>query len=60
MAAMKVDFITVDSCGVIVPTGWLLPKCFRLAPAYQIVEVQHVEVVKRFLSIPSSEDVKVV
>ena len=60
MAAMKVDFITVDSCGVIVPTGWLLAKCFRLTPADQVVEVQHVEVVKCFLSVPSPEDVKVV
>ena len=60
MAAMKVDFITVDSCGVIVPAGWLLAKCFGLAPADQVVEVQHVEVVKRFLSVPSPEDVKVV
>ena len=37
MAAMKVDFITVDSCGVIVPAGWLLAKCFGLAPADQVV-----------------------
>ena len=60
VTAMKVYFVTVDCCGVVIPARWLLAECFRLASADEIVEVQYVQVVQRLLTIPSPEDVKVV
>ena len=60
VTAMKVYFVAVDCCGVVVPARWLLAECLRLAPADEVVEVQHVQIVQRLLTIPSTEDVKVV
>ena len=60
VTAMKVYFVTVDCCGVVIPARWLLAECFRLAPADKVVEVQYVQVIQRLLTIPSPEDVKVV
>ena len=60
VTAMKVYFVTVDCCGVVIPARWLLAECFRLAPADEVVEVQYVQVIQCLLTIPSPEDVKVV
>ena len=39
VTAMKVYFVTVDCCSVVIPARWLLAECFRLASADEIVEV---------------------
>jgi hypothetical protein len=60
VASMEVNFITVDSRRVIVPTCRLLTKGFWFTPANKIVEVQHIEVIEGLLAIPTSKDVQIV
>ena len=60
MAAMEVYFFAIDSCGMIIATGRLLTKSFRLAPANQIVQIKHIKVIECFFAIPATENVQIV
>jgi len=60
VASVEVNFINVDGGRVIVAACWLLPVGLWFASADELVEVEHVEVIESFLSIPASEDVKIV
>ena len=58
MASMKVDFVTIHCSSVIVSAGRFWPKSFRLASTNQIVEIEYIEVIKRFLSVPAAKYIK--
>ena len=60
MAAMEVNFLTIDCSGMIVATSRLLTKSFRLTAADKVVQVEHIEVVESFLAIPASKNVQIV
>ena len=60
MAAVEVNFLPVDRCGVVIPACRLLPKGLWLTPADQVVQVEHVQIVEGLLAVPASEDVEVV
>ena len=60
MTTVEVNFLTIYSSGVVITTGWLLAKSFRLTAANQVVQIQDIEVIQSLLTIPSAEDVQVV
>jgi len=60
MAAMEVNFVAIHSCGVVVTAGRLGTKCLWLRAADKVVEVEDIQIVQGFFTIPSTEDVKLV
>lgn len=58
VTAMKIYFIAVDSCRVVVAAGRLWTESFRFGATYQIVKVKHIQVVERLLPIPASKNKK--
>jgi len=58
VTAVKVDFVAVDSSSVVVAASWLRSKSLGLAATNQIVKIKHIEVVKSFFAVPTSENIQ--
>ena len=58
MTAVKVNFVAVDRCSVVVTASWLRSKSLRLATTNQIVKIEHIEVVKSLFAVPTSKNIQ--
>ncbi len=58
VTAVEVNFVAVDSSGVVVTASWLWTKSLRFTPTNQIVKVKHVKVVESLFAVPTSENIK--
>ena len=60
MAAMEVNFVTINRSCMIIATGWFGSKGFWFRAAHEVVQIEDVEVVQGFFTVPSSENVQLI
>ena len=58
VAAVKVNFVAVDCCSMIISAGWFWSKGFRLASTNQIVQIKNIKIIKCFLPVPTAKNIE--